>query len=142
MKAGDVFFGGDYATLLADGREDLPAAAKSGIYALGKMIMVSRRLFREGYGLPDLPEWFPARVCLPPPVPGQWYRWYDPFIWFETEGPIHSESDSCPSNMSYVGKLWHPPYVSKFDGETHYTTDFWARPIEEYRLVVSAEETE
>lgn len=110
MHAGDVFFGGDYAELIASGRAEVPDEAKEGPYALGKMIMVHRDSLAVDYRLPDLTEWFPARVCLPPPVPGQWYRWYDPFIWYETDGPIHNPTEHSPQNMSPVGNLWNANY--------------------------------
>lgn len=133
MRPGEVFLAGDYAERIANGSESLPEEAKSGTYALGTAIMVAAASLGPEYGLPDLPEWFPARVCLPPPIPGQWYRWYDPFIWYETEGPIHVESEHSPANMAYVGKKWYPPYVSKYDGKTHECTDFWAAPVDVWR---------
>lgn len=129
MKAGEVFFRGDYATLLAEGTEDLPDEAKNGPYRLGAVLMVHRDSMSEDYRLPDIAEWFPARVCLPPSVPGQWYRWYDPFIWFETDGPIHTRTDAAPENVSTTGKVWSDYYRDSLDR--------WAYPIEEWRRLFS-----
>ena len=122
MYAGNLFLGGDYAQRIARGELELPDEAITGTYALGTVIMVNRDSLREQYRLAGLPQWFQARVCLPPPVPGQWYRWYDPFIWYEAEFPIHEESDNAPANMSYVGKLWNPRYKPE-------SRDKWAYPI-------------
>lgn len=99
-----------------------PPEAKEGPYKIGAMIMVSRDGLGADYRLPDLPEWFPARVCYPDPGHGNNYRWYDPFIWYETEGPIHKPSESQADNHGYVGKLW-------YNGRS----DFWACPIEVWR---------
>lgn len=129
MRAGDVFFGSDYADHLRDHLEDLPDEAREGTYALGTMIMVSRNSMAADYRLADLSEWFPARVCLPPPVSGQWYRWYDPFVWFETDGPIHHETDSAPMNTNCVGKLWGPGYYRD-------SAEQWAYPIEEWKRLI------
>jgi hypothetical protein len=134
VKAGEVFFGGDYAERIAAG-EPLPEEAVSGVYALGTIIMVSRASFgTEGYGLPDLPEWFPARVCLPPPVEGQWYRWYDPYVWFETDGPVHRETEYCPANMSYAGRLWSPVYQPE-------STDRWMYPVDVWKSLFTPTES-
>lgn len=130
MKAGDVFLG-DYTDLLRDHPEELPEEAKDGPYAIGKMIMVCRDSLGKDYRVPDLPEWFPVRVCLPPPVAGQWYRWYDPFVWYETDGPIHEGSDACPLNMAYVGKLWSPSYRPD-------SRDQWAYPVDVWRELFMA----
>ncbi len=135
MKAGDVFLGSDYATLLLEGRTELPEQAKSGLYALGTTIMVASASLHEDIREVGLSEWFPARVCLPPPVAGQWYRWYDPFIWYEAEGPIHVLSDAAPRNMAYVGSLWHEPYVSSYTGELRTCEKFWCIPIDKWREV-------
>ena len=88
--------------------------------------MVAKASFEAGYILPDVAEWFPARVCLPPPISGQWYRWYDPFIWYETDGPIHIPSDSAPENMAYVGKLWSATYRPD-------SLEMFAYPIAEWK---------
>lgn len=126
MKAGEVFLGGHYGELLAEGKTEFPAEAKEGPYALGAMIMVSAASLGPDFRIPDLADWFPARVCLPPPVPGQWYRWYDPFIWYETDGPIHIPVDHSPPNMSYVGKLWSSTYKPD-------SREQWAYPIAEWK---------
>ena len=101
----------------------LPKGAVEGPWAIGETIMVSRDSFGEGYHNPSLPLWFPGQACKPPEdEPGNWYRWYDPYIWYETEGDLSaSDKPWCcgDRNKSYVGKLW-------YEG----ATDYWAIPIE------------
>ena len=133
VKAGDVFFAGDYAERLANGTETLPKEATEGPYALGSIIMVSRKSFAHDYVLHDIPAWFPARVCLPPAVPGQWYRWYDPFIWYETEIPIHLPTDHTPENMGYVGKVWYDGKPSEWFNPY----SFWAYPVQKWAELFS-----
>lgn len=102
---------------------DLPEPAKSGRYKLGTTIMVHRDSIGEEVCNPDLPPWFAAVVVLPPAEPGNWYRWYDPYIWYETEIDLTNGGRWCTEkrNMSYVGKLWHPKWP-----------DCWAIPVEHF----------
>lgn len=99
---------------------ELPSAAVVGPWAIGEKILVSREAISDLIRNPDLPTWFPARVALPPREEGNWYRWYDPFIWYETEIDL-SNGGQWPTedgrNRTYVGKLW-------YDG----CKDFWAIP--------------
>lgn len=125
MKAGDVFLG-DYTELIKSGKVEPPLEAREGPYALGAVIMVNRDSLDKDFRHRGLPQWFPARVCLPPPFAGQWYRWYDPFIWYETETPIHPDSPAMPSNMAYVGKLWSPDWKPD-------SRDQWAYPVAEWQ---------
>lgn len=115
--------GAGYREMVERGEAKLPPNAESGPWALGQMIMVSRDSLAEGYRRDDLPQWIPGRVCYPPDVPGQWYRWYDPFIWFETEIALHDDTEHAPANMSYVGNLYH----------SEYKPDAWAYPIDVWR---------
>src|SRR5690349_6360928 len=78
-----------------------PPEANEGPYKIGAIIMVSRDSIAEGYRLTGLPQWFPAHVCYP--EADNTYRWYDPFIHYETDGPIHDDSYG-PVNKSCVGK--------------------------------------
>ena len=120
-----VLLGAGYREMVERGEATLPPDAIEGVWAIGKMIMVSRDSLAEGYRRDDLPQWFPARICYPPEdVPGQWYRWYDPFIWFETEIVLHDEARLAPANMSYVGKLYHEKYRRD---------DAWAYPMDVWR---------
>lgn len=103
---------------------DPPQEAKTGRFRLGTSIMVSRESIGESYRNPDLPPWFAARVCMPPAEEvGNWYRWYDPFIWYETDFDLSNGSDWCTAkrNMCYVGRL-----------AIGSRNDFWAIPMQEW----------
>lgn len=106
-------------------RGDLPKGAQEGLYKLGTAIMISREGISERVRNPDLPEWFPAVVVMPPEEPGNWYRWYDPFIWYETEIDLSNGGDWCTAkrNMAYVGNLWCPKYPRPC----------WAIPTSEFK---------
>lgn|SRR3990167_2766983 len=132
----------------AEQSANLPDEAKTGRYRLGTTIMVSAESVGELYRNPDLPLWFAARVCMPPEESGNWYRWYDPFIWYETDFDLSNGSDWCTAkrNMCYVGKTamsptylasdhhlqWHKP-------EGCHCLDFWAIPLDEWTDAAAAE---
>lgn len=104
--------------------ETLPKEAREGPYRIGAIIMVSRDAISEDIRNPDLPEWFPARVCMPPEnEPGNWYRWYDPFIWYETEIDLSNGGKWCTEkrNQAYTGKLWY---------DAEWCRDWWAKPAD------------
>lgn len=105
-------------------RGDLPEGATDGPYKIGAMIMVSRDSIAEIVRNPDLPEWFPAQVIMPPEnEPGNWYRWYDPFIWYETEIDLSNGGEWCTEkrNQAYTGKLWY---------DAEWCREWWAKPVE------------
>ena len=111
----------------AAGRGDLPPGASEGTYALGTPIMVSRDGLGAEIRNPDLPCWFPARVCMPEEdEPGNWYRWYDPYIWYETEIDLSNGGEwaSAKRNKAYVGKLWY---------DAEWCRDWWAMPLDAFK---------
>lgn len=88
-----------------------PPEADTGRYKIGTIVMVSRDGLHSVDRREDLPQWFPARVCWPPESSmGATYRWYDPFVWFETEIEVWSEKANInyPRNMFWNGNLWDP----------------------------------
>lgn len=101
--AGSVYLGHSYDEAC------WPMEAREGPYAIGTPVMVSRDSIAESIRNPALPEWFPARVCLPPPEAGNWYRWYDPFVWYETEGDLSNGGEWCTEkrSMCYSGKQFY-----------------------------------
>lgn len=100
---------------------ELPLSARVGWLAIGQPIMVQRESLAVEIRNPELPEWFPARVCMPPDEPGNWYRWYDPFIWYETEIDLSNGGEwaTAKRNVAYVGKT---------SGR-----DAWVKPMKEGR---------
>lgn len=118
--------------------EHLPEGAVSGPYALGKTIIVARKSIDVSARNPELPEWFLARVCRPANSADA-FRWYDPFVHFETELDLTSTDQwSRPRNVSYVGKLFYvPTWVSDgvLGGPYYNERDFWAYPPDDFQRI-------
>lgn len=122
---------------------NLPGGAKTGRYRLGATIMVSRDSIGGSCRNADLPAWFAARVCMPPEESGNWYRWYDPFIWYETDFDLSNGGNWCTAkrNMCCVGKL---AVLPSYRHDSHkprgcWCQEFWAIPLEEWKDTEAAE---
>lgn len=128
----------EFKRRIESGEAQLPEGAEDGPYRLGAAIMVSRDSIHADIRNPDLPKWFPARVCLPPDEPGNWYRWYDPFVWYETEIDLSNGGDWSTANrgMCYVGKTFYRPTKP---WPSYDIRDFWAYPLDVWRELFGGE---
>jgi len=140
MRAGDVFLG-DYTKAIVKGEAEVPDQAKEGPWALGETIMVSRDSMREDDRTTDCPEWFAAQVCLPRGE-GGWYRWYDPYVHFETDFSINIGSKP---NYGYVGKKWYRWTPNQYNPgpeppDWYKPLEYWAYPMGVWRELFGGED--
>lgn len=130
-------YAAEYKRRIDSGEEKLPREATEGPFALGAVIMVSRDCIGATIRNPDLPQWFPALVRFPPAnEPGNWYRWYDPYIWFETELDLTNGGGWCTANRNtgYVGKTYYERddgRLNNYDG-----TPYWAYPLDVWKRLI------